>query len=333
MADTRRDLSALQILLANNTSKSISAQDLRDFLVSTELKNIVTKVTSYTADADDQTILLDGTAAIVPVTLPTAVGILGKKNALKCIDKTNACTVVTNGAETIDGGANYTFANANDSILLASDNSNWQIIASDLAVVTAKIMDANVTHAKLATDAVEADNIKAGAVAASELATNAVETAKIMDENVTYAKLLLAATRQIQPVGSIIAWTDHIAGTPSMPDNWKLCDGTAISDADSPMNGETVPDLNGDGRFLRGGATSGTEQTDTFQGHKHSVTPQHCFPWVGTGGDNAGATGTQQKSTTIIVGNPTTDGANGTPRTANETRPINITVKWIIRIK
>lgn len=34
MADTRRTLAALQALLANNTSGDISAQDIRDFLVS-----------------------------------------------------------------------------------------------------------------------------------------------------------------------------------------------------------------------------------------------------------------------------------------------------------
>jgi hypothetical protein len=30
---------------------------------------------------------------------------------------------------------------------------------------------------------------------------------------------------------------------------------------------------------------------------------------------------------------PITDGSNGTPRIDDETRPINMTVKWIIRIK
>jgi len=128
MADTRRDLSALQALIADNIAGDASAQDARDWLMSCELKNLVTKTGNYTADADDQTILLDGSSATIAITLPTAVGILGKRYTLKCIDKTNACTIETNAAETIDGGANFTFATVKDCIILVSDNTNWQII-------------------------------------------------------------------------------------------------------------------------------------------------------------------------------------------------------------
>lgn len=38
---------------------------------------------------------------------------------------------------------------------------------------------------------------------------------------------------------------------------WKLCDGTVISDAESPFDGRFVPQLD-DGRFLRGNTTAGT---------------------------------------------------------------------------
>lgn len=130
MSDTVRTLSALQTLLADNTSGQISPQDLRDFLVSAHLKNLVTKTTDYTADADDDVILLDGTSSTVEITLPTASGILGKKYCLKCIDSTNACTVAPEASETIDGESNYTFINEDDAIIIVSDGNNWKIVSN-----------------------------------------------------------------------------------------------------------------------------------------------------------------------------------------------------------
>jgi len=72
-------------------------------------------------------------------------------------------------------------------------------IASD-AVTTAKILDANVTEAKLASNA----------VTAAKIASDAVTTAKILDGNVTAAKL--AATAAIQPT-IVDAKGDLIVGT------------------------------------------------------------------------------------------------------------------------
>ena len=61
----------------------------------------------------------------------------------------------------------------------------------------------------------------------------------------------------MSPVGSIVAWLKTLAGVPqTLPVGWKECDGSAISDADSPMNGQNTPDLNG-GEFLRGSSTTG----------------------------------------------------------------------------
>jgi hypothetical protein len=61
-------------------------------------------------------------------------------------------------------------------------------LASD-AVTTAKILDANVTEAKLAANAVTTNKILDANVTAAKLATDSVETAKIVDANVTTAKL------------------------------------------------------------------------------------------------------------------------------------------------
>jgi hypothetical protein len=63
------------------------------------------------------------------------------------------------------------------------------VTLGDDAVTTAKILNANVTAAKLATDAVETAKIKDANVTAAKLATDAVETAKIKDANVSRAKV------------------------------------------------------------------------------------------------------------------------------------------------
>jgi len=65
---------------------------------------------------------------------------------------------------------------------------------SDGTVTTAKIVDANVTAAKLASGAA-VSNIGTGGITATELASNAVTTAKILDANVTLAKLSATGTK------------------------------------------------------------------------------------------------------------------------------------------
>jgi len=60
------------------------------------------------------------------------------------------------------------------------------------------------------------------------------------------------------PVGSVVAWLKSFTGTPKdLPYGWVECNGQTLSDADSVYDGQTLPDLNGDNRFLRGNSTSG----------------------------------------------------------------------------
>jgi len=61
------------------------------------------------------------------------------------------------------------------------------------------------------------------------------------------------------PVTTVKAVLPDFTGYPSnnITAFWILANGTTISDSESPLNGQTVPDLNGDNRFLRGETTSG----------------------------------------------------------------------------
>lgn len=60
-------------------------------------------------------------------------------------------------------------------------------------------------------------------------------------------------------------------GDPIAPPNscWQLCDGSVVSNPNSPLNGQTLPDMRG--RFLKGGTTPGTTGgSDTMNlAHSH----------------------------------------------------------------
>ena len=56
------------------------------------------------------------------------------------------------------------------------------------------------------------------------------------------------------PVGSVIPWYDA-NGSISVPDCWKLADGTQISDSRSPMNGHYTPNMSGD-TYVTGTSTA-----------------------------------------------------------------------------
>lgn len=102
-----------------------------------------------------------------------------------------------------------------------------------------------------------------------EIATiNEVQTGTDEDRAVVPNSLQVV----IPPVGAIIAWAKSIAGVPqTLPAGWRLCNGSTINDAESPMNGEDVPDLNG-GEFLRGSGTSGGTGGSDTMAHTHGVT-------------------------------------------------------------
>lgn len=73
----------------------------------------------------------------------------------------------------------------------------------------------------------------------------------------------------IPPIGSVIAWHKALAGAPALPDGWLECNGQVVGDPTSPLDGQTLPNLNGDvhgggGRFLRGSNKSGILQDSTL---------------------------------------------------------------------
>lgn len=146
------------------------------------------------------------------------------------------------------------------------------------------------------------------------------------------------------PVGSIIAWNPAAFGltVADLPENWVPCNGGVTS------GGIPIPNLNNQRLFLRGGNTSGVIQQDAMQGHSHVdsghthtfARPRH-FSNETTGG-NSMFTSTDfaalsqisvTNSSAANLGGPTPFAGNGTPRVANETRPANMSVIWIMRVR
>ena len=60
------------------------------------------------------------------------------------------------------------------------------------------------------------------------------------------------------PIGSVMAWLKSFPNTPVLTAGWVECNGQILSDAESPYNGITLPNLNSTNYFLRGHSTSGS---------------------------------------------------------------------------
>ncbi len=92
-----------------------------------------------------------------------------------------------------------------------------------------------------------------------------------------------------------------------------------------------------DGKFMRGiggnAAALGTAQQDAFQGHFHkwkdsTTEVGWTYNFVGNTSNRPGT-----RDNISSIAEPKSDGVNGEPRTANETRPYNMAVVIIIKAK
>lgn len=124
-------------------------------------------------------------------------------------------------------------------------------------------------------------------------------------------KIIIEAGAGIVPIGGIIAWFKSFTGVPSLAEQdlsalFLECDGSVIADPDSPLDGQTLPNLNAS-KFLRGGTTSG-----------------------GTGGADTFTIGVAFQS---LGGSGTTGMWQGTGETVVDTVPAFVNVVWIMRIK
>ena len=121
------------------------------------------------------------------------------------------------------------------------------------------------------------------------------------------------------PIGGIVAWVKTLAGVPNLAEGWVECDGSVLVDALSPLNGQTIPDLNG-GVFLEGRATSGA--TGGSATNVHNIISKEAGVEFTTGSGNV-------VDDAFIGGTPETDALTNSV----DNRPPFYTVVWIMRVR
>lgn len=124
----------------------------------------------------------------------------------------------------------------------------------------------------------------------------------------------------IVPIGTVTGWLKNFTGTPALPAGWVEANGQVLSDAASPYNGATLPDLNGaldsQPKFLRGATTSGgSGGSDTA-----SFTPYISTSYTGVEG--------YVTTSASYVLNYVSTGPNYI-----NTVPAYYAVVWIVRVK
>ncbi len=129
MADTIRTLTALQTLLADNSTRAISEQDLRDAVYSVlGVVPYVAKTANYTATEDDEFISCDATGGAITITLPAvATTRVGKRYTVKKIDASNNVILDGNASETIDGATTKTLSSQWAVMTIVNTGSAWLI--------------------------------------------------------------------------------------------------------------------------------------------------------------------------------------------------------------
>ena len=184
------------------------------------------------------------------------------------------------------------------------------------------------------------------------MATQNANAVAITGGNISNATL--ASTNKIESlVGMIAAFA-----TSSPPTGWLACQGQTLDSTTdteySPLftvigttwggtgsSSFLLPDLRGE--FLRGwdngrgvdsGRTFASAQDDAFQGHNFDSSGGAISGVLGSGGlqmndTNSGPIAVRARAIDQII----TDGVNGTPRTASETRSRNISILFCIRWK
>ncbi len=131
---------------------------------------------------------------------------------------------------------------------------------------------------KAATSVIEIEGYKVNADAAANSADKAAKKLKEISNDISKAlgyKTKEALVTEIAkslslkefylPIGSITAWHKNFVKNHDLPNSWIECNGQTVSDQNSPLFGEIVPNLNGEGLFLRGGVKSGTIQPQDWK--------------------------------------------------------------------
>lgn len=133
------------------------------------------------------------------------------------------------------------------------------------------------------------------------------------------------------PIGGIIAWDKSMNSTPTLPEPFAECNGQTINDPESPYDGQTLPDINGNNRFLRGNSSSGGTGGSASVSLSVSELPSHSH------GVNKDSSDSSYVSGDIISTGASNNGTFQTHNTgssySHENEPPYYDVVYVIRIK
>ena len=184
----------------------------------------------------------------------------------------NTRPIVVYSTEALAAGSVGTASIIDDAITqakIADDAVGADQLAAS-AVVTASIVNDNVTQAKIADDAVGADQLASNAVVTASIVDDAVTTAKILNSNVTQAKIAdnaisLAKMAGITRGSIIIGDSSGDPAALAVGSNGQILtsDGTDISwGSDTVLTTEQVQDITGAQLVTNGSHTGITASYD-----------------------------------------------------------------------
>jgi len=154
MPDTNRTLAALLALLADNTAGDITAQTMRDWLVSTyALTGPEIAITgATTATVGQMHACADaGPPANYTLTLPAASGCGGRLLGVRLVPSmTKLVTLDGNGSETIDGALTRVMW-AGESAILYCNGSGWVKVAGKTLPMTCQMAPSTTSSVSAAT--------------------------------------------------------------------------------------------------------------------------------------------------------------------------------------
>ncbi len=163
---------------------------------------------------------------------------------------------------------------------------------------------------------------------------------KVVAEFLQNAALAKQMANDYLPVGSIIAWHKTYSGKSDLPKGWEECNGQTLSKENYPDMADEkrkLPDLNSaegysGGRFLRGGTESGKFQEGTRVFAGPDVCCDHMvYPfWHGQDFDDILKTGVISDAARFTAA---TGHCEGCKVHRGATRPVNMSVVWIMRVE
>jgi hypothetical protein len=149
------------------------------------------------------------------------------------------------------------------------------------AINTPQLANGAVNTPQLASGAVTAAQIAAGSVGSSQLASGAVlanlqngsvPASKIVPGSIDVPNLSTNVLNALVPIGTILPFFGSLTNlTPS----WMYCNGSIVSDTNSPLYGQQLPDLRQ--QFLRGADDVNGYPVGSSGGEDYA--PDHSHPY------------------------------------------------------